>query len=164
MPAVATTPSLVAGLVGLELTKIATEKATLRKKHLTERTAFSTFASLSSGAAAVPHGKVSWRHKMFSLGGKLKRLISKKWNDHNTNMKKTHQILEQQRILGRFRNFYINLDGPTIAHAEPSAASEVPIILQTGNDTDTTADMLSSFTQWDSIQVSNIQKLIKVLS
>lgn len=171
----ATTTALVSGLVGLELMKVAAEKSKLRKKHQDEQTAFSTFTSSRVSADTAAEGVLREKvgglrpHKvLFSLGGRLRNLFSKKLNDatktssstsHDPTKDSTYNNkLERQRILGRFRNSFINLDGPVMAHAEPSAAEEVPTPIkeqgaqQGGGGGEV---VMSFFSMWDSIQVSS---------
>lgn len=154
IPAMATTTAMVSGLVGLELMKIATEKARLREKRTDEKTAFSSFAA---PVASSLSSNVRTRHGIrFAFGDKLKSFFSKKIPNQSQSESIGGMHLERQRILGRFRNSYVNLDGPEIAHAEPSAAEEILINSNdVGQDIPNGGGQEKSFTLWDTIQVCN---------
>jgi hypothetical protein len=147
---------MVSGLVCLELMKVAAEKATFRLHNSDEQRTFSNFDLPS---ATRSHEKKSVNQMLFSLGGNLKRLFAKATkltsssSSSRSNSNSNSQKLERERILGRFRNSFINLDGPVMTHAEPSAAEEISIA-SSRNEADGGDGERKSFTLWDSLQVS----------
>ena len=133
IPAVATTTAMVSGLLGLELLKLAAVKADLKKASLNERAAFSTFSKTRPGIVS-------------NMKRLLKFAFGKLRASHQT---ETHNSLESKQVLGKFRNSFINLDGPEISYAEPLAAEDMPLVENDASKKQT----VTSFTLWDKIEV-----------
>lgn len=140
IPAVATTTALVSGLVGVELVKVASEKARLKELRVDEKTSFS---EMHKSSRIVESDTGTWNRQLFSIGSKLRKVITRKIQSHSTPTDKL--IYERQRVLERFRNYFIDLDGPMITYSQPLAAEQLEI----EGDSST-----STFTLWDNLKVS----------
>lgn len=155
VPALATTTALVAGLAGQELIKIAAEKARLRRLGGDERAVFSHEPALSSPNQGEKKGL---NRLMRHFGSRLKRLVTKTTKSEKSNPSINSLEAERRGVLGRFRNSFVDLDGPEITHAEPAAAEEVlvaPRRVAGGGQTAGRHRHWRSYTLWDVLQVGH---------
>lgn len=138
IPAMATTTAVVSGLVGQELVKVAAEIDNFRKR-------FSGIQSLSNPARGE---EIGLRNRLHSLGSSLRGLLTPKPTVTHIS---DRLLLDKERILGRFRNSFVDLDGPTVAQSEPAAAEQFMI---SSNKLKKEPLSMKSFNLWDAITVS----------
>lgn len=102
VPAVATTTSLVAGLVCLELVKVASERVSFRKKM--------DIVSASQGEGEGEVEVKGWRGRENAMFTDFAALSI---------TDEQQQAAEVERLLARFRNTFVNLARPLLAFAQP---------------------------------------------
>jgi predicted ATPase len=128
IPALATTTSLVAGLTCLELLKIASERIRSRKQilHNTKKnkdlTPFGIFEKYLENLKQTFHPN------------------SNKNNLFKESVKVNLREIERDRVLGRFRNSFVNIARPLLTFSQPIAAEYYTVGDQ-------------SFNMWDTIEV-----------
>ncbi len=172
VPALATTTSLVAGLVSLELIKIASERI-LRRKRLAaaafigdEVPSNEDEISHSEDREQLPDHPLSWKdiikgivnrpRKKYNLPGapwwRKRRQPEKQPDSHRGNDAAPSAVMDEkkdedsERMLRRFRNSFVNLARPILSFAQPAPAEEFSIL---HGDTKTREHL----TIWDHLQV-----------
>ena len=137
VPALATTTSIVAGLVCLELIKIASERVLFREKleALSSRDrqikspTQSVFSSFSKFVASATDSFSSEEESTASLSS------ASSFSDYVKH--------DKERLLSRFRNSFVNVARPVLAFSQPVES-----------ETYTVGD--ESFTFWDVIEVGSV--------
>lgn len=148
----ATTTSLVAGLVSLELIKIASERVRMRKLRSKQLKA--------NRAANTP--KTSFSRNMWTKFSSILRrkrpVVSKNilkstqthLTDADDSFVATYLRNNKERILKRFRNSFVNLALPMVAFTQPVEAVKLPLNGITYN-------------VWDELRVRVLKKLCKCI-
>ncbi len=178
IPAIATTTSMVAGLVSLELMKIAAERVLLRKVLnsfdgvLRDANYYSDEDDEEYDSESNQQNRMSI-HKVKSILGKVRKIFPSQWlrDDENESLGtnesddindefgsiihdiqsnedanlRAYVLGNRDRILARFRNYYVNLAQPSalLAYCQPMQANEYRI-------------SQNLFTTWDEIKVRYI--------
>ncbi len=136
IPALGTTTALVAGLVSLELVKIATERIRARQTGV-----MGAGAIRSRDRVRAPKKKKSFFGRIF-----LKSSLAASTDQTATRSSPPVSAAEKVRLLARFRNSFVNLATPMLAHSEPAPADTFQVRTMDGET--------ESFTSWDRLDVS----------
>ncbi len=133
IPALATTTSLVAGLVSLEVVKIAAERVRARRLRETEQFEGQVDESSTKGA------KLSLMRRLFG------RRVVRPAISALRAVTATTGDRERRRLLSRFHNSFVNLATPMLAFSEPVEAEAYSVQTSGGE---------KRFTAWDHIEVT----------
>jgi len=160
IPALATTTSLVSGLVTLELIKIASERVRCRqeKRHAEAK-------SIAEDVSIPETAKAGCRLSLSCARSWLRRTagLASPWasspversdahapsiarRDSHRDISKSYLLRHKPRLLSRFRNAFVNLARPMLAFAEPVEAESSPHVAS--------GDTTGSFTLWDTVEVN----------
>ncbi|KAJ1441699.1 repeat in ubiquitin-activating protein-domain-containing protein, partial [Ochromonadaceae sp. CCMP2298] len=126
IPALATTTSFVAGLVTLEIVKIAAERVSggslgsLRRLFASKKSTGGS-GSISSGSGS---GGVSSSGRNGSGGGICTSDSSGSGSSADLQISRAYLRLHRDRLLSLFRNAFVNLARPMVAYAQPLEAAE----------------------------------------
>eukprot|EP01038_Epipyxis_sp_PR26KG_P011489 gene11489-15388_t len=126
IPALATTTSVIGGLVSLEIIKIASEILSEQNNN-----------NNNNNKESLSNTKKGFFHKLMNKW--TKKSEKSHPNKLSSQMIRQRNIIEKEMILNRFRNSFVNLARPIIAFAQPVEVNSYEINGQ-------------SFTMWDFIE------------
>ena len=177
IPALATTTSLVSGLVTLELIKFASERVRCRKEASDEhiassvllaersvnqrRTKSSLFSprswfrssTYSTTSASSSTSSAPARSTTFSADQMTSEVPLRDAQYVPREISRAYLLRHKARILGKFRNAFVNLARPSLSFAEPEEAAATPLHHTDDPDGGGIKSEESRFTLWDTIEV-----------
>lgn len=155
IPALATTTSLVSGLVTLELVKIAAERVRYRREQAQQREDAMADIDCDNCNGQLQrirpflNGLRSWLRRPKALTISSRPALNEPPSPSaGRDISREYLLRHKSRLLSKFRNAFANLARPMLAFAEPVEAEHTPY----SADFD---EGETTFTMWDTIEVSS---------